>query len=126
MKPKLLFIYNADSGVYNTLSDMAHKLLSPETYTCSLCNITHGVFKERDEWRSFIETLPVACTFLHRDDFYQQYPEHRNLPLPALLMQKNGELVEFMDQASLAACHSVKELSSLILDRLGERGCKVV
>lgn len=123
MKSQLLFVYNADSGLYNTLTDMAHKILSPETYACSLCSITHGVFKERDEWRSFIETLPVACTFLHRDDFHQQYPEMGNLSLPTVLLQSDEGLVELMDRANIVGCDSVKDLSSMILKRLDERGC---
>ena len=28
----LLFVYNADSGLFNTMADIGHKLLSPETY----------------------------------------------------------------------------------------------
>lgn len=123
MKSQLLFVYNADSGLYNTLTDMAHKILSPETYACSLCSITHGVFKERDEWRSFIETLRVACTFLHRDDFHQQYPEMGNLSLPTVLLQSDEGLVELMDRANIVGCDSVKDLSSMILKRLDERGC---
>jgi len=124
MKSQLLFVYNADSGLYNTLTDMAHKILSPETYACSLCSITHGVFKERDEWRSFIETLPVACTFLHRDDFHRQYPKMNNLALPVLLLQSDEGLVEILNQESIAACKSVNELSNHILERLDELGIR--
>jgi len=125
MKPQLLFVYNADSGLYNTLTDMAHKILSPETYACSLCSITHGVFTERDEWRSFIKTLPVNSTFLHRDDFHQQYSGMKNLSLPAVLLQSDDGLVELMGRESIVDCHSVKDLSSRIIDGLNERGVRV-
>ena len=43
----LLFVYNADSGFFNTLADIGHKLFSPATYPCQLCAITHGVLAER-------------------------------------------------------------------------------
>ncbi len=39
----LLFVYNADSGLVAGLFDSAHKLLSPSTYQCQLCTLTHGV-----------------------------------------------------------------------------------
>lgn len=125
MKPQLLFVYNADSGLYNTLTDMAHKLLSPDTYACDLCSITHGVFRERDEWRSFIESLPVESTFLHRDEFYRQYPEMNKLLLPALMLQSDVGLVELLDQDSIAACQTVNELSNRILERLDKLGVRV-
>ena len=35
--PTLVFVYNADSGVFNALADAAHKIFSPRTYACNLC-----------------------------------------------------------------------------------------
>jgi len=125
MNPQLLFIYNADSGLYNTLTDMAHKLLSPDTYACDLCSITHGVFRERDEWRSFIESLPVESTFLHRDEFCRQYPEMNNISLPALMLKSDEGLVELLGQENIAACQTVNELSNRILERLDEKGIRL-
>lgn len=29
MRPTLIFVYNADSGLFNTVTDIAHKVLSP-------------------------------------------------------------------------------------------------
>ena len=124
MKSQLLFVYNADSGLYNTLTDMAHKILSPETYTCSLCSITHGVFKERDEWRSIIESLPVESSFLHRDEFYRQYPEMNKLSLPALMLKSDEGLVELLDQENIAASQTLNELYNRILERLDELGIR--
>jgi hypothetical protein len=47
MKTKsLLFVYNADSGVFNLVTDIAHKIFSPQTYACQLCCITHGNFED--------------------------------------------------------------------------------
>ena len=36
----LIFIYNANGGIFSAMADAAHKLVSPETYPCSLCAIT--------------------------------------------------------------------------------------
>ncbi|MBU0498608.1 MAG: hypothetical protein KJ558_05035 [Gammaproteobacteria bacterium] len=59
----LLFVYNADSGLFNTLADIGHKIFSPGTYQCDLCALTHGYFQERIEWRAFVESLGVECRF---------------------------------------------------------------
>jgi hypothetical protein len=45
IKISLVFVYNADSGVFNTLSDIAHKIFSPETYACNLCALTPHEFR---------------------------------------------------------------------------------
>jgi hypothetical protein len=39
---KLLFVYNADSGLFNSIAEAAHKIVSPQTYRCDLCRITYG------------------------------------------------------------------------------------
>lgn len=124
MNDQLIFIYNADSGMFNTLSDMAHKLFSPQTYACDLCRITHGVFTEREEWRAFIESLPISCAFMHRDEFHRQYPDNRLDDLPALLLQHDEALHPFMDKEDIASCDSIGALSEQIMRRLEERGIR--
>ena len=66
---KLIFVYNADSGVFNLLGDMAHKMFSPKTYQCSLCALTHGNFGMRREFSDYLKTLPEPFEFLHADEF---------------------------------------------------------
>jgi len=41
---------------------------------CSLCEVTHGLFSEKNEWRSCRDGLPVPFDTYHRDD---QPPEIR-------------------------------------------------
>jgi len=36
----LIFVYNANGGLVNSWLDTAHKIVSPSTYSCSLCAIT--------------------------------------------------------------------------------------
>jgi len=79
----MVFVYNADSGMFNALSDIAHKLISPATYQCNLCNLTHGYFTARDVWVKFLRDLDSDIEFLHRDEYIQQYGE-RDVELPAI------------------------------------------
>lgn len=69
----LLFIYNANSGALNGLLDTAHKLVSPETYQCELCDLTHGAFTEKKEWLRFRESVKTPMQFLHKDEFLKRY-----------------------------------------------------
>jgi hypothetical protein len=97
----LLFVYNADSGPVNGLLDLLHKTLSPGTYACSLCALTYGVGM-RPEWKSFIQALPVAARFPHRDEFRAEFPRWRDVALPAVFRQvPSGELTPFISAAEL-------------------------
>ena len=59
---KLIFIYNADSGLRNMIVDSAHKILSPDTYTCSLCDIAFGAFTENSVWKKFRKEI---CCYMY-------------------------------------------------------------
>lgn len=87
---ELLFVYNADSGLLNGAIDFFHKILSPSTYTCSLCAVTYGNRGMRPDWRKFVRELPVRTTFLHRDEFRRQYPALSGHALPAAFRREPG------------------------------------
>jgi hypothetical protein len=117
MKPAIVFVYNADSGLFNTLTDIAHKIFSPQTYECNLCAITYGNFAIRKEWQEFLETLDTELEFLHRDELAARYgaPEAE---LPAIF-RKSGERLElWISAAEINACQGVDELNSLVAARL--------
>ena len=86
---KLIFVYNADSGLANTVKDIGQKLFSPQTYDCLLCSLTHGTFRENPEWKAFRQNGAMEMVFLHRDEFEQQYD--RKLDYPVIL-RENGSL----------------------------------
>lgn len=88
---KLLFVYNADSGLFNTMADIGHKIFSPDTYQCDLCQLTHGYFSERSQWRAFVKQLEVDCRFIHRDEFHREFPGQPD-PLPAIFIQTGDQL----------------------------------
>jgi hypothetical protein len=111
---ELIFVYNADSGLFNSVADAAHKLLSPETYACNLCKVTYGLFTERKQWRSFVESLDAKCRFLHRDELYRQYPGLRATALPAVLRVTNGQPSICLDAQTLNACADLDSLMRLI------------
>ncbi len=112
----LLFVYNADSGVFNLLADIGHKLFSPESYPCDLCALTHGLFRERSRWRAFVEALPVPCEFLHRDQFRSAFPRE-TAALPAVFRREAAGLVPCLGPQELAACSDLETLERLVRTR---------
>ncbi|MEO9953244.1 GTPase [Nonlabens sp.] len=78
MKSELIFVYNANSGKLNAWLDSAHKIISPKTYECRLCDLTYGIFKENAEWARFRESVTntypsIELKFLHIDEFEKEY-----------------------------------------------------
>jgi hypothetical protein len=114
---ELLFVYNADSGLFNTLSDAAHKILSPSTYSCNLCKVTYGWFAERSQWRSFVESLDAQCSFLHRDELRRRHPELSGEPLPAVFRVVDGKAAHCIDADTLNECVDLDALIALIREQ---------
>lgn len=116
-KPCLVFVYNADSGLFNTVSDIAHKIFSPDTYACNLCAITYGNFSMRTEWKEYLESIEAEFEFLHRDELAEKYGIAA-IPLPAVLL-KNGEIpTEWINAAEINRCRSLEDLRQLISGKL--------
>lgn len=109
----LVFVYNADSGLFNTLSDAAHKFFSPETYACNLCRVTYGWFSERAAWRAFIGGLGITCEFWHRDALHARYPG-LVVALPAVLRVDAGGPAVCIDAPALNGCQDLDGLIALV------------
>lgn len=109
----LLFVYNADSGLFNTLADIGHKIFSPETYSCDLCQLTYGYFTERKGWQAFVEQLDMTSRFLHRDEFRKEFPGRQDV-LPAIFIQAENKLSLCIDSTRLHQCKDMDELITAI------------
>jgi hypothetical protein len=121
-RPRLVFVYNADSGLFNTMADIGHKIFSPGTYACDLCALTHGYFSERRDWRTFVESLAIPCDFLHRDEFVRACPEQKELTYPViLLVDDNGQRI-CLSREELATCDSLDALKQAISNCVSNTG----
>ena len=112
-KPTLIFVYNADSGFVNTLLDIGHKIVSPQTYACHLCAITHSTFSMRNEWKRFIDELKLPVEFLHRDELARQYGIS-GAKLPAVFRKTNAGLQEWVSSTDIGSCSSLDDLKRLV------------
>jgi hypothetical protein len=115
----IVFVYNADSGYFNGLVDVAHKIFSPATYACDLCALTHGAFTARREWTDYLRSLPYAQEFLHSDEFRAKYG-NMNCELPAIFCRDDDEELRLLVSAdSIRQCRSLGDLKTLIDEQVG-------
>jgi len=106
----VIFVYNADSGFFNSVLDIRHKIVSPSTYSCNLCKITHGSFGEKEEWKKYSEASKNELTFLHKDEFEKKYKVKKYYPAIFTLSTSNS-IEEFINKEVL---ENMKNLGQLI------------
>ncbi len=104
---KLIFVYNAESGKLNALFDIAHKVLKPETYQCSLCALTHDALSEKKAWSDFKARTRLEIEFLHKDEFEQRYEQTRDYPV---ILENAGPLRTLIGPIELNRLNNVEEL----------------
>lgn len=119
-KSTLVFVYNADSGLFNLLTDIAHKILSPQTYNCNLCAVTHDKFGMKNEWREYLKTLAAPVEFLHADEFKAKYQSESTEKLPAIFRLENGQLSLAINSNQINACRNIDDLKRLINRQISE------
>jgi hypothetical protein len=117
MIQKLIFVYNADSGYWNMWLDIAHKVFSPDTYPCSLCDLTYGVMKIEPEWDTFVQNAPVPFEFLHKDEYLAVYPNTPFRQFPFILQSlENGSQQMFIPAEVLNGFTHIDALKRAILE----------
>ena len=117
---ELIFIYNANSGVFNELVDVAHKIVSPETYDCNLCALSYGAFFMEKKWSTYIETLPIKSTFTFRDKFSKK--GGNNLKFPSVFLRNDVGLEEIITATEINEIKNLDQLIDLLNQKLGQQG----
>lgn len=117
--PTLVFAYNADHGLMSRAFDSLHKLVSPGTYACNLCRLTHGPVGMRRAWRDFLASLGRPVTFVHRDQLAAQGVDQ--LDLPAVFERgTDGAMRIVLDAAAINRATSVDQLQAMLTAALDE------
>lgn len=110
---KIIFIYNAKSGVANSIMDVGHKILSPSTYNCNLCSLTFGVLTENAKWKKFRNSSDYKMEFFHKDEFEITFNSIKSYPT-ILQMDENQNMSEIIDSQMLNEVTSIEELIKLL------------
>lgn len=108
----LLFVYNANSGLGSAILDVAHKVLDPATYSCSLCQLTYGTLREKENWKRFRAASRIPMTFLHKDEFADEWgrEELKKHSFPAIFLHKGKTIDLLVSTEEINAMTSEKEL----------------
>lgn len=115
MKPKIIFVYNAEGDFFSSAKDFVHKIVAPKSYSCNLCKITSGNFKIKDKWKDFILSLGIEVEFLHKDEFLKKYKSEENFPA-AFIEEK--ELKILVNQKEINQVKDLDELITLVNKKL--------
>ena len=100
---RLIGVYDADGTVLGEISYFVKARLGQAH--CALCDITHGLVRERSDWRAARDGLPVEFVAFHRDD---QPPPVRaasagRLPAVVAELGDDGHVV-LLDGEELESC----------------------
>lgn len=119
---RLIFVYNAHSGVGQAVKDFFHKTFRPDTYACNLCALTYPVAWKDPRWRQFLTSLPVTVEFEYRDTLEQKY-HITDEPLPAVFIQHDDHKpVVWMDAGTINRLQTLDELIAEVDRRLVPAG----
>lgn len=117
MTARLVFVYNANAGLLAGALDSLHKTLSPDTYPCDLCALTHGMLTMRPQWRRWLKDLPLEADFYHRPDFRLAFPDLAKEPLPLVGMVED-EFTMLLDAEALGQITDADELATMLQAKL--------
>ena len=109
---KLIFVYNANSDLASSMLDAIHKVVSPSTYKCNLCMITHSVLAEKSDWKEFRENLEIDSEFLHKDEFERKYKIKGKYP--SVFLKNKGNLKEIIPKKEIDNCKDINDLKKLV------------
>ena len=112
---ELCFVYNARSGIAHGLMDYVHKIVSPDTYACSLCGVTYGHLGMRRGWANYLRGLPFAIRFFYQDTLPQQAG---SVALPAAFVVRDGDWEQVVTAEEMNAATTVELLVSLCDQKL--------
>ena len=110
---RLIGVYNADGTVIGELAYFAGSHLG-RTH-CSLCDITHGLLRQKSEWRACRTELPVPFDTFHRNDQPDEVRSATENIAPVVVAQTDANLVVLMGPDALARCgSSVAEMTTAV------------
>jgi hypothetical protein len=114
----VIFVYALDGGLFNDLTNFAHKIVSPQTYPCNLCTLTSGMVSKKREWTDFLRGLGVKTELLHRNEFAQRYPTIKHSLPAAFRVTGDAEPELLITSDELNACRDLDALISLVSEKV--------
>ena len=90
---------------------------------CSLCEITHGLFRKKSEWRECRQELDVEFTTFHRDDAPADVLDLCGHVLPVVVARRGDELFVVLDPVELESFGGrVERFHEALISACAKRG----
>jgi hypothetical protein len=99
---RLTGVYHADGGLAGELRYGLGKLLGRAH--CSLCDLTHGVVREREEWRALVRRLGVPVALVHLNERDEDIVRLSDGCTPCVIGHTDSGLRLLLGPAELDAC----------------------
>jgi hypothetical protein len=108
-------IYDADSTLWGEVSYWIGARLG-RTH-CSLCDITHGMFTEKSQWKTCRAELPVQFRTFHRNDAPNDALLVAEQHFPIVLVRTKAGIEIVMNREELERFHGSPEQFAEALNR---------
>lgn len=115
---ELILVYNANSGVANKLWDALHKTVSPSTYACELCALTHHSLGARSQWKAFLKEKNIPTKVMYKDQFETAY--QGSFEFPAVLLHDKSNFTCILDKKEMGELNELEDFLVLLKHRLPE------
>jgi hypothetical protein len=112
---RLVGVYDAEGTLRGELSYWVGARLGRAH--CSLCDITHGTFRERPDWKRCRDALAVGFDTYHLDDQPTAVRDAAEGSAPVVLAETAVGYVVLLGPAELEACAGSVERFQGALDR---------
>lgn len=112
VEKQLIFVYNATADPASRMIGFAHKLISPQTYPCQICNLTWGAVKMRKDWEAFVSKIPFQVSFEYRD----QWKAYQAFPL--VILREDGEDRVLLSPEQINKMETLQDLIGLLTEEL--------
>ena len=112
---RLVGVYDAEGTLRGELSYWVGARLGRAH--CALCDVTHGLLRERSDWRECRDAMPVPFDTYHRDDQPSAVRDAAQGDAPVVLAETAVGFVVLLGPAQLEACSGSVASFSAALDR---------
>lgn len=91
----LIGVYDAEGTLAGELRYWIGAHLTGSTH-CALCEITHGLFREKAQWRDLASVLPVPFEAIHLDERPADVTEASESRTPCVLARRSDGALELL------------------------------
>jgi len=104
---RLVGVYDADSTLRGELTYWVGARLGRAH--CSLCDITHGTFRERNDWVECRDGLPVRFDTYHRNDQPDEVRSVTGGTAPVVVAETGSRIIVLLDPRQLEECEGTPQ-----------------